>query len=87
MIYGNESIIRAYGVSFRVTDSYNRKIKFGLMTDIASNNGQEEATLPIPATYIIDRDGSIIARQFDPDYKNRASVKWILDHLPPRYHE
>jgi len=35
----------------------------------------------VPATYIINRQGIITAVQFDPDYKNRASVKWMLKNL------
>jgi peroxiredoxin len=37
--------------------------------------------LPIPATYIINQDGVISWRQFDPDYKNRSNVKEIIEAL------
>lgn len=40
-----------------------------------SNNKQQ---LPIPATFLINKDGKIVWRQFDRDYHNRASVKDIL---------
>jgi hypothetical protein len=42
----------------------------------------ESQRLPIPATYIIGRDGVIAWRQLDPDYKNRSSVKEIISNLP-----
>jgi peroxiredoxin len=48
---------------------------------IAVNNGRDVAHLPVPATYIISREGIIIAVQFDPDYHNRASVKWMIKNL------
>ena len=38
------------------------------MTDITKNNNQEKATLPVPATYIIGKDGTIIWRHFDYNY-------------------
>jgi hypothetical protein len=38
--------------------------------------------LPVPATYIINRDGSIVYRQFDLNYGNRASIKNMLANLP-----
>ena len=76
------SIIQAYGVEFDVTDEYNQKIKNNLSADIAKNNAQEQATLPVPATYIIDHNGVITWRQFDYNYKKRASVKHIAENLP-----
>jgi len=44
-------------------------------------HGTHEQNLPIPATYIIGMDGIIQWRQFDPNYKNRSSVKEILENL------
>ena len=78
-----QQIMKDYGVFFHVTSGYNLKINIFLFTSIANNNGKEEATLPVPATYIINQNGKIIWRQFDINYKNRASVIDILKHLPP----
>jgi peroxiredoxin len=76
-----EKIMKDYDVMFTVTKAYQEKTKSGFSVDIAQNNGRDEARLPVPATYIINRDGIIVAVQFDPDYKNRASVKWMLKNL------
>jgi peroxiredoxin len=76
-----EKIMKDYDVMFTVTKAYQEKIKSGFSIDIAQNNGRDEARLPVPATYIMNRDGIIVAVQFDPDYKNRASVKWMLKNL------
>ena len=35
--------------------------------------------LPIPATYLINQQGIIIWRQFDPNYHHRSTVKEVLD--------
>jgi peroxiredoxin len=37
--------------------------------------------LPIPATYIIDSNGIIIWRHFNPDSKDRATVEQIVKAL------
>ena len=66
---------------FDVNEKYQNKIKKFLHTDIAQNNGQEKAKLPVPATYIINKQGVIIYKQFDYDYKNRASAEDILKAL------
>lgn len=40
--------------------------------------------LPIPATYIVDRSGTIVWRQFDPNYKNRSHIRDIVDNIPSK---
>ena len=74
-------MLLSYDVLFNVTDKYQKMIKTYLRTDIAENNGKETAMIPVPATYVIDKGGKIVYKQFDYNYKNRASVKDILDHL------
>jgi len=74
-------ILKDYDVLFDVTEKYQKKIKMFLRSDIAENNGKEKAQLPIPATYIIGTNGKIIFKQFDYNYKNRASAEDILNIL------
>ena len=76
-----EKIMKDYDVMFSVTKAYQDKIFITQSTDIAKNNGREAARLPVPATYIINKYGNIVAMQFDPNYQNRASVKWIIANL------
>lgn len=52
----------------------------GAKLDQAHSDNSER--LPIPATFILNRDGVIIWRHFNPDYKIRASVSEIIQHLP-----
>lgn len=76
-----EKIMKDFDVMFSVTKSYQDIILSKLSTDIAKNNGHDPAHLPVPATYIINRQGIITAVQFDPNYNNRATVKWMLKNL------
>jgi peroxiredoxin len=76
-----EQIMKDYDVMFNVTKEYQDRIITSLSTDIAKNNGRDAARLPVPATYIINREGIIVAVQFDPNYQNRASVMWMLQNL------
>jgi peroxiredoxin len=78
-----EQIMKDYNVMFNVTQVYQDSVQKYLSIDIAKNNGREVAHLPVPATYIISREGFIIAVQFDPDYNKRASVKWMIKNLAP----
>jgi peroxiredoxin len=77
----DQKVAVAYEVLFDVTDKYAKKIKTFLRTDIAENNNSDKAQLPVPATFIIGKDGVIKFKQFDYNYKNRASIKAIIDNL------
>jgi peroxiredoxin len=76
-----EKIMKDYNVIFSVTKAYQDKILASYSIDIAKNNGRDEARLPVPATYIINTTGNIVAVQFNPDFTKRASVKWMIKNL------
>ncbi|WP_316736581.1 peroxiredoxin family protein [Pedobacter aquatilis] len=73
-------IMKAYKVDFVMEESLVSKYKtYGI--DVAKNNGALDAVLPVPATYIIGKNGKITFLQFDKDYKKRASIKDIASKL------
>ena len=39
--------------------------------DLPSHNGDGRWSLPVPATYVVDRDGRIVLAFVDPDYRKR----------------
>jgi peroxiredoxin len=76
-----EKIMDDYKLMFTVTPAYQAEILRTLSIDIAKNNGRDVAHLPVPATYIINRDGIVVAVHFDPDYHKRASVRWMIKNF------
>jgi len=48
---------------------------------LPDRNGDDSWLLPIPATYVIDRDGSIALGFVDVDYRNRLEPEEILNAL------
>lgn len=72
------SIQRAFDVDYEVTSGYVNKVSEKLKVSISKNNVNGKAELPVPATYIINKEGEIIFAHFDPDYHNRASIDDIL---------
>ena len=72
---------KAYQVNYEVDEkTRNRYKSFG--TDLSLINQQKASVyLPVPAVYVINRDGSIVYRFFDADYKKRPSVSQILSEL------
>jgi len=74
------SIMNAYKVSFQLDEETDAKYKkWGI--DLTERNGSNGKNLPVPAVYIIGKDGKISYRYFDENYKNRPSVKVLLENL------
>lgn len=70
----------AYQVGYKVDEkTVNRYKNFGI--DLLKNNNQKEAVLPVPAVYIVNRDGAVTFRYFDENYKKRVSVAEILKNI------
>lgn len=66
---------------FIVNKAYRNKIKLAKQIDLAEYNDQEEAMLVVPATYVISKEGIIVFRHFDYNYKERASINSIIEAL------
>jgi len=75
------SIQKAFDVDYKVTDGYVSKVNEMLKVSISDNNATGTAALPVPATYLINKEGTIIYAHFDPDYKKRASIEDVLAAL------
>jgi peroxiredoxin len=74
------AIMKSYKVNFAVdAETISKYKKYGIDFDKA--NGANGANLPVPATYIIGKDGKIKYTFFNADYSKRPSVKEILDNL------
>lgn len=46
--------------------------------DLAEYQGNDAWVLPIPATFVVGRDGRIKARFVDPDYRKRMAIEDLL---------
>ena len=75
------AIADAYKVSFKPNKSTLLMYNTMLNANLKKTQSDDSQRLPIPATYIISREGQIIWRHFNPDYKARSSVKEILEQL------
>ena len=54
-------------------------MQFGI--DLPAGNGDDSWTLPLPARYIIDRQGKLVYARTDPDYTRRPEPNETLDAL------
>ncbi len=82
LLYDKEmKIMKAYSVAFEVDERTVSRYKNADIDLLTANGQKDKAYLPIPAVYIISKEGTILYRYFDTDYKKRASVQEILDNL------
>ena len=74
-------IAKAHKVAYEVDERTTGRYKsFG--TDLLNINEQKlKAWLPVPAVYVINKEGSVTYRYFNEDYKKRPSVKDILAEI------
>lgn len=77
----NLKIMKAYEVEYEVPENtLSRYRNTGIKLE--ENNGIKNGNyLPVPATYIINKDQMITYRYFDSDYKKRPSVRELLKNL------
>ena len=76
-----QKVGRAFGLVYQFTDEL-RSAYHGFGRDIPAHNGAPgEWALPVSATYVIDRDGTIIYAYTDVDYRDRADPRDVLDFL------
>lgn len=73
-------LMKDYDVNYTVDDAMFSKLK-GYGIDLEKNNGNTDHVLPVPATYVIGKNGKLIYVHFDKDYTKRTSVRVLLDAI------
>ena len=79
---GNK-IARQFGLTYRVPEA-QEAIYRRAFVNLPLANGDESWELPIPATYIIDRDGTVLYASANEDYSERAEPSEIVTLLRER---
>ena len=74
-------ILEDYDVLFEVNKSYQAKFANAFNQELSGVNVQDKAVLPVPATYLIGKDGLIKFKHFEYNYTHRSVVGDILKHL------
>lgn len=76
---GNE-VGKKFGLVYRVPD-YQQEVYRRAFINLPFANGDASWELPIPATYILDCDSTIIYASADPDYTDRPEPHAIVEFL------
>lgn len=77
----DDSVMKAYNLYFEVPDALRSVYIQDFNLDIAAYNGNGRYGLPVPGTFIIDRQGIVRAVFADTDYKNRMEPAAIIEAL------
>ena len=76
---GNQ-VAKMFGLVFQLPPDL-RAVYLSLGIDLPAHNGDQSYELPLPATYVIDRGGTIRAVFADADYVKRMEPADILATL------
>lgn len=74
------TVAKSFGIAYDLAEEL-RPIYARSGHALPQKNGDERWVLPIPATYVIDRDGAIVLAFVDVDYRNRLEPAEILAAL------
>jgi peroxiredoxin len=76
---GNQ-LARQFGLVYRVPE-YQQALYRRAFVNLPFANGDDSWELPIPATYILDRDSTVLYASANADYTERAEPAEILQSL------
>jgi peroxiredoxin len=73
-------VARQFGLVYRVPD-YQQAVYRRVFINLPFANGNESWELPVPATYILNRNGSVLFSSVNADYTERPEPAEILSQL------
>jgi len=73
-------VARAFGLAYQVPDEQQAIFRRAFI-NLPFTNGDESWELPIPATFVIDRDATILYASSNPDYTQRPEPEDIVEAL------
>lgn len=76
---GNK-VAATYGLRHKLPEDL-QKLYIGFGADLTRVNGEDSWTLPLPARYVIDRDGRILKADVNVDYRRRPEPSETVDFL------
>ncbi len=71
------NLARQFGLTYRVPEE-QKAIYQRAFVNLPLVNGNESWELPIPATYVVDRDGSVIYASANEDYTERPEPEEVV---------
>lgn len=79
----HNEVARQFGLTYRVPASQEAVYRRAFV-NLQFTNGDDSWELPIPATFILDRDGTILYASANEDYTDRPEPTEVVDYLRER---
>lgn len=76
----NNGLAKQLGISFKLQE-FALPIYQTIGINLEDFNLNDENTLPIPAVFVIDTDGTLIYKFIDTDYRNRLDIDELIQSL------
>ena len=76
----HNAVARRYGLVFVLTDAL-KALQTAFGNPIPKFNGDDSWELPMPGTFVLDREGVVRLAHVDPDYTRRLEPAAILEAL------
>jgi peroxiredoxin len=76
----HNAVARRYGLVFVLSDAL-KALQTAFGNPLPKFNGDESWELPMPGTFVLDRDGIVLFAHVDPNYTRRLEPAAILDAL------
>ena len=73
-------VARQFGLVYRLPQELEGLYR-AIFINLPLANGDQSWELPLPATYILERDGTVLYAFADPDHMRRAEPAELLDRL------
>ena len=80
----SNAVARRFGLAYRAPE-YQQSVYRRALINLPFVNGDDSWELPVPATYILEQDGTICYAAVNADYSERAEPAEILERLSPGY--
>jgi peroxiredoxin len=78
LVDAHNQLARQFGLVYRVPEE-QRALYSRTFVNLAFANGDSSWELPIPATFVVDRDGSILYASANEDYTDRPEPLEVLE--------
>lgn len=76
----NNELAELFGLKFKLSPDLSAAYK-GFGYDLVKAQGNDKYELPVPATYVVNSDGTIVLDYVNSDYTKRLGPKEALDAL------
>ena len=76
----HNQVARGFGLVYPIPDE-QKKVYSRTFVNLPFLNGEASWELPIPATYLADRQGTVVYASADPDYTQRPEPQEVLSRL------